>query len=174
MAYAVIISRGIKSLPMLKCSSERCVCAPQSLSAGTSPSPRLSVSLRISVILFLLRRGAEGDGINTRSTAPTWPVGTRCHGLRKMLLELLSSSSATATPRAQPPHPLPSRISDPPPLRPSRSRSHRPGSLVPSPASSLADRPHAVRSRASDGAPHISDRFLRPARIPAPLASLAA
>src|SRR3984957_5762524 len=44
MAYAVIISRGIKSLPMLKCSSERWVCAPQSLSAGTSTTPRLSVS----------------------------------------------------------------------------------------------------------------------------------
>src|SRR5216683_7432900 len=54
MAYALIISRGIKSLPMLKCSSERCVCAPQSLSAATSTSPRLSVSLRISAILFLL------------------------------------------------------------------------------------------------------------------------
>src|SRR5271155_2723736 len=31
---------------MLKCSSERWVCAPQSLSAGTSTTPRLSVSLR--------------------------------------------------------------------------------------------------------------------------------
>src|ERR1700680_1049839 len=39
---------------MLKCSSERWVCAPQSLSAGTSTSPRLSVSLRMSVISFLL------------------------------------------------------------------------------------------------------------------------
>src|SRR5580704_11729291 len=106
--------------------------------------------------------------------APTWPVGTRCRGLRRMLLELLSTSCTTATPRAQPPHPLPSRISDPPPLRPSRSRSHRPCSLVPSPASSLADRPRAVRSRASDGALHISDPFLGPARIPSPLASLAA
>src|SRR5579863_8084676 len=54
MAYAAIISRGIKSWPILKCSSERCVCAPQSLSAGTSTSPRLSVSLRVSVILSLL------------------------------------------------------------------------------------------------------------------------
>src|SRR5215471_16162655 len=35
---------------MLKCSSERWVCAPHSLSAGTSTTPRLSVSLRISVI----------------------------------------------------------------------------------------------------------------------------
>src|SRR5215468_7850420 len=43
---------------MLKCSSERWVCAPQSLSAGTSTSPRLSVSLRMSVIFFLLSTGA--------------------------------------------------------------------------------------------------------------------
>src|SRR2546423_5396344 len=35
---------------MLKCSSERCVCAPHSLSAGTSTTPILSVSLRTSVI----------------------------------------------------------------------------------------------------------------------------
>src|SRR5215469_4275084 len=33
---------------MLKCSSERCVCAPHNLSAGTSTTPRLSVSLRTS------------------------------------------------------------------------------------------------------------------------------
>src|SRR5271170_7083593 len=50
VAYAVIISRGIRSWPMLKCSSERCVCAPHSLSAGTSTTPMLSVSLRTSVI----------------------------------------------------------------------------------------------------------------------------
>src|SRR5215831_17577235 len=39
---------------MLKCSSDRCVCAPQSLSAGTSTSPRLSVSLRVAVMGCLL------------------------------------------------------------------------------------------------------------------------
>src|SRR6266478_617119 len=50
VAYAVIISRGIRSCPMLKCSSERCVWAPQSLSAGTSTSPRLSNSLRTAVM----------------------------------------------------------------------------------------------------------------------------
>src|SRR6267378_5435909 len=50
MAYALIISRGIRSLPMLKCSSERWVWAPQSLSAGTSTTPRLSVSFLISVM----------------------------------------------------------------------------------------------------------------------------
>src|SRR5260370_1249235 len=54
MAYAAIISLGIRSLPILKCSSERWVWAPQSLSAGTFTSPRLSVSLRMSVILFFL------------------------------------------------------------------------------------------------------------------------
>src|SRR5271167_1799946 len=53
VAYAVIISRGIRSWPMLKCSSERCVCAPHSLSAGTSTTPRLSVSLRTSGIALL-------------------------------------------------------------------------------------------------------------------------
>src|SRR5262245_50033671 len=50
MAYDVIISRGIRSCPMLKCSSDRCVCAPQSLSAGTSTAPRLSVSVRTFAI----------------------------------------------------------------------------------------------------------------------------
>src|ERR1700691_2407904 len=54
-AEAVIISRGIRSLPMLKCSSERWVWAPQSLSAGTSTMPRLSVSFLISVMGTLLR-----------------------------------------------------------------------------------------------------------------------
>src|ERR1700733_3938123 len=52
MAYAAIISRGIRSCPMLKCSSDRCVCAPQSLSLGTSTSPRLSVSFRMSCCFF--------------------------------------------------------------------------------------------------------------------------
>src|SRR3974377_755324 len=33
---------------MLKCSSERWVCAPQSFSAGTSTTPRLSLSFLIS------------------------------------------------------------------------------------------------------------------------------
>src|SRR5476649_1833287 len=35
---------------MLKCSIERCVCAPHNLSAGTRISPMLSTSLRISMI----------------------------------------------------------------------------------------------------------------------------
>src|SRR5882757_390659 len=41
----------MRSLPMLKCSSDRCVCAPQSLSAGTATSPRLSVSVRKSAMV---------------------------------------------------------------------------------------------------------------------------
>src|ERR1700683_4949201 len=44
------MSRGIRSLPILKCSSERWVCAPHSLSAGTSTTPRLSVSVLISTM----------------------------------------------------------------------------------------------------------------------------
>src|SRR5215472_7544148 len=42
----------MRSVPMLKCSSERCVCAPHSLSAGTSTTPRLSLSCLISTIEF--------------------------------------------------------------------------------------------------------------------------
>ena len=49
VAYAPIISRGMRSWPMLKCSSERCVCAPHSLSLGTSTLPRLSVSVRMPI-----------------------------------------------------------------------------------------------------------------------------
>src|SRR5258708_16475520 len=43
----------MRSLPMLKCSSDRWVCAPHSLSAGTFTSPRLSVSLRTSATAHL-------------------------------------------------------------------------------------------------------------------------
>src|SRR5262249_7678759 len=41
-------------MPMLKCSSERWVCAPHSLSAGTSTTPRLSLSFRVSAMGSLL------------------------------------------------------------------------------------------------------------------------
>src|ERR1700679_2859151 len=62
-AYEVIISRGIKSLPMLKCSSERWVWAPQSLSAGTFTSPRLSVSWRKRLGVGLEFAGADTDAV---------------------------------------------------------------------------------------------------------------
>ncbi|CCK02452.1 Binding-protein-dependent transport systems inner membrane component [Cronobacter sakazakii 701] len=45
-ASAAISAVGIFSVEMRKCSSERCVCAPQSLSAGTSIAPMESFSLR--------------------------------------------------------------------------------------------------------------------------------
>src|SRR5208337_5593085 len=56
MAYDSIISIGIKSSPMLKCSRQRCVCAPHSLSEGILTSPKLSVSVRnlISIETFIL------------------------------------------------------------------------------------------------------------------------
>jgi hypothetical protein len=38
----------IFSVEMRKCSSERCVCAPQSLSAGTSIGPKVSRSVRVA------------------------------------------------------------------------------------------------------------------------------
>src|ERR1700722_1412154 len=49
----------MRSRPMLKCSSERWVCAPQSLSEGTSTTPRLSVSFLMSVIGLLLWSGFQ-------------------------------------------------------------------------------------------------------------------
>src|SRR5262245_48757977 len=42
---------------MLKCSNERWVCAPHSLSAGTSTTPRLSLSFLKSVMCSLLACG---------------------------------------------------------------------------------------------------------------------
>jgi hypothetical protein len=44
---ARIISRGKRSPPMRKCSSERWVCAPQYRSAGTSMLPIVSFSVRV-------------------------------------------------------------------------------------------------------------------------------
>src|SRR5258708_20984717 len=61
----------MRSVPILKCSSEGCVCAPQSLSAGTLTSPRLSVSVRnadmatppdSSLVLFRKRLERYGPG----------------------------------------------------------------------------------------------------------------
>ena len=46
---ARIRGKGMRSVPILKFSSERCVCAPQYLLAGTATSPIVSVSRRISV-----------------------------------------------------------------------------------------------------------------------------
>src|SRR5689334_8055556 len=50
---------------MLKCSSERWVWAPHSLSAGTLTSPRLSVSLRTSATehLFCYRRDSSTTSV---------------------------------------------------------------------------------------------------------------
>src|SRR5579863_1810625 len=55
---------------MLKCSSERCVWAPQSLSAGTSTAPMLSVSRRNSVICVLLNILELQDLCSVSSNAP--------------------------------------------------------------------------------------------------------
>jgi hypothetical protein len=49
-ASACTIAIGIRSPAMAKNSSERCVCAPQSRSAGTSMMPNESRSLRVAFI----------------------------------------------------------------------------------------------------------------------------
>ena len=46
MANALIISSGMCPSPIRKLSFERCVCAPQYLSAGTSTGPIVSFSMR--------------------------------------------------------------------------------------------------------------------------------
>ncbi|MNT19755.1 hypothetical protein D3C72_1550270 [compost metagenome] len=46
-ASALMISRGCCSPEMSKFCSERCVCAPHSLSAGTSIGPKVSRSARV-------------------------------------------------------------------------------------------------------------------------------
>ena len=48
-ASAVISAGGIFSLLIRKFCSERCVCAPQSLSAGTSIGPKVSFSMRLAM-----------------------------------------------------------------------------------------------------------------------------
>src|ERR1700742_3345351 len=42
----------MRSVPMVKCSRERWVCAPQSLLAGTDTSPMESFSTRMSALLI--------------------------------------------------------------------------------------------------------------------------
>ena len=48
-ASALTSCGGIFSLPILKFVSERCVCAPQSRSAGTSIGPNVSFSMRVAM-----------------------------------------------------------------------------------------------------------------------------
>src|SRR5262245_2499343 len=47
----------MRSSPMPKCSRDRCVCAPHSLSVGTVTGPRLSCSRRVEVIASPLNPG---------------------------------------------------------------------------------------------------------------------
>jgi len=51
IASARISGSGMRSSPMRKFSSERCVCAPQYLSAGTSIGPNVSVSMRVFAMI---------------------------------------------------------------------------------------------------------------------------
>jgi hypothetical protein len=48
-----MIGWGMRSPPILKFSSDRSVCAPQYRSAGTSIGPKVSVSVRVDVMIFL-------------------------------------------------------------------------------------------------------------------------
>jgi len=56
LASASTISLGMRSLEILKCSSERCVCAPHSRSAGTSMGPNESRSMRVALMVCFRAR----------------------------------------------------------------------------------------------------------------------
>ncbi len=47
VARAWMSARGMRSPEILKCCSERWVCAPHSRSAGTSMGPKVSFSIRV-------------------------------------------------------------------------------------------------------------------------------
>ena len=53
-ASASMISAGMRSPEMRKCSRERCVWAPQRRSSGTSMGPKVSFSMRVPAITVLL------------------------------------------------------------------------------------------------------------------------
>src|SRR5262249_726256 len=58
---------------MLKCSRDRCVWAPQSLSAGTLTGPRLSCSTRVAVMADpFVRAGPNTDAIDLFSGVFFW------------------------------------------------------------------------------------------------------
>src|SRR5882762_8757772 len=107
MPNARIISRGITSLPILKWSRDRSVCAPQYLSAGTSISPIESVSMRVfgfvaswdirfrALLIHRLRRLKNG-----RADFPRW---------RKILKRISLTDDDGAYLRARNPRNLRSR-----------------------------------------------------------------
>lgn len=67
-ARAAISSGGIFSVEIWKCSSERCVCAPQSRSAGTSIGPKLSRSI---LLLMASLSSMEVDRVYSRRQKDT-------------------------------------------------------------------------------------------------------
>src|SRR5262245_45932072 len=104
IAYAVIISRGIRSFPLLQCSDERWVLAPKSLSAGTSTLPRLSVSLLILVmVVSFLPNGWRARPRKAQRHGLPGKLPTRCdrHPLRQELhdfgFDLLRARPGDAT-----------------------------------------------------------------------------
>ncbi len=77
MPNARINSRGKRSSPILKCSSERWVCAPQYRSAGTSTLPMVSDSVRVFVLSVTGRCYRRAAGTKRRMLAHTvgGPIG---------------------------------------------------------------------------------------------------
>src|SRR5215471_5140592 len=69
----------MRSLPMLKCSSERCVCAPHSLSLSTLTAPKLSCSTRVVAIVSYPCNCADQEGQRRGAVARRDDAQERCH-----------------------------------------------------------------------------------------------
>src|ERR1700688_2938029 len=82
---------------MLKCSSERWVWAPQSLSAGTSTTPRLSVSFLVSVMG--LSFSCEGGGIILSFRGGPW--SQLAENGRNLLKNVICAHSSRGDGRSQ-------------------------------------------------------------------------
>src|SRR5260370_41672490 len=86
---------------MLKCSIERWVCAPQSLSAGTSTAPRLSVSFRMSAMGGLLDCSVQRNAGRRQSNLGD--VDDRVdEGLRRLLRQVVPDAAGDRPVRIAP------------------------------------------------------------------------
>ena len=69
-ASAWMRAGGMRSPEILKCWSERCVCAPQRRAAGTSIGPNVSFSVRVAVIGALSQGGNVTHQLEWRQLPP--------------------------------------------------------------------------------------------------------
>src|SRR5258708_679336 len=93
-ASALISAGAIFSVEILKCCSDRCVCAPHSSSAGTSMGPKVSFSLRVAIAASAVR--ALHNAVAALRQAACSFLGPRAVPpyLRRMLRQTTARASA--------------------------------------------------------------------------------